>query len=286
MVMAEKVLPDYYYDDTDLESLYDIPVVIQNPTYSQRKEIELLKTLYRGVMLVTGRPRSGKDLFGVSFSYLNKVYFGRPVLLDFKPKRLFGEYIPFNPTVLMQEINKMAKVANLSRLIDVDETMTTEQEEVFEKASKDWLESNEVQFKNAILYLSELKRYCYNRNPSNRMNKFIGHLCDIHGHLDLLILGTHIDYREIDKKTYLKNVSFWADCKWSLSRINHTRVTIRRGAYITELGNFDCALKDITYWVDGAAPRSYLDGHSFFELYNTKNLVNLKPVLTKEMQIQ
>lgn len=283
MVVAERILPDSYYDDADLEHLYEIPVVFKNPTYRQRKEIELLKTLYRGIMLVTGKARSGKDLYGTSFSFLNKLYFGRPIMLDFKPRRLFGEYIPFNPAVLMNEINKMAKVSSLSHLVNIDESMSTEQEEAFDHASKDWLQDNEIQFQNAILYLSELKRYCYNRNPHNRMNKFIGHLCDIHGHLNLLVLGTHIDYTEIDKHTFLKNVSFWANCEWSMSRLNNTRVTIKRGSYITELGNFDCALKDIIYWVDGATPRDFLDGDCLFHLYNTQNLVNLKPVMTKEV---
>ena len=282
MVMAEKRLPDTYYDDTDLEDLYHIPVILENPTWAQKKEIELYKTLYRGVMLVTGRPRSGKDLFGVTFSYLNKLYFGRPVLLDFKPKRLFGDYTPFDPTVLIKEINKMARQAKF--VSDNAETpMSKDEADYFENHTQEWLDRNETLFKGAILYLSELKRYCYNRNPMSRMNKFIGSLCDIHGHLDLLVLGTHIDHREIDFKTFLKNVTIWANCKWSLTKPNNTVVTIRRGSYISEMGSFDVALKPFRYWVDGAMPRSFLDGHRLYDLYNTKNPVNLRPVLPKEI---
>lgn len=283
LIETERVLDDKYYDDTDLGSLYNIPVAIQSPTRHQKKEIELYKTLYRGVMLVTGKPRSGKDLFGVSFSYLNKLYFGRPVLLDFKPKKLFGEFIPFDPRMMIHEINKMARAAKFIS-DDVDAPMKKEEESYFVSHAQDWLNTNETLFKNAILYLSELKRYCYNRNPGNRLNKFIGSLCDIHGHLDLLVLGTHIDHREIDYKTYLKNVTIWANCEWSLSRLNNTRVVIRRGSYISEMGRFDYALKPFVYWVDGAAPRGYLGGKRPFDLYNTKNPVNLKPVLPKEVQ--
>ena len=282
MVVAEKRLSDAYYDDTDLEDLYHIPVVLENPTWSQQKEIELYKTLYRGVMLVTGKPRSGKDLFGVTFTMLNKLYFGRPVLLDFKPKRLFGDYIPFDPTVLIKEVNKMARQAKF--VSDNTETpMSKAEAEYFTDHTQDWLAANETLFKKAILYLSELKRYCYNRNPMSRMNKFIGSLCDIHGHLDLLVLGTHIDHREIDYKTYLKNVTIWANCKWSLTRPDNTKVTIRRGSYISESGSFDVALKPFVYWVDGAMSRSWLDGQRMYDCYNTKNPVNLKPVLPKEM---
>jgi hypothetical protein len=234
-------------------------------------------------MLVTGKPRSGKDLFGVTFSRLNMLYFGRPILLDFKPKRLFGEYIPFDPIIFIREINKLAKQAKF--ISDNTEVpMSKAEAEYFTNHTQEWLNTKgETLFKGAILYLSELKRYCYNRNPMSRMNKFIGSLCDIHGHLDLLVLGTHIDHREIDFKTYLKNVTIWANCKWSLTRPNNTRVIIRRGSYISEAGSFDVALKPFTYWVDGAAQRNFLDGQRFFDLYNTKNPVNLKPVLPKEM---
>jgi len=282
MAMAAQRLPDTYYDDTDLEDLYHIPVTFENPTWAQKKEIELYKTLYRGVMLVTGKPRSGKDLFGVLFAYLNKLFFGRPVLLDFKPKRLFGDYIPFYPQTMIQEINKMAKQAKFAS--DNTETpMEKEEANYFENHTQDWLNKNETLFKGAILYLSELKRYCYNRNPMSRMNKFIGSLCDIHGHLDLLVLGTHIDHREIDYKTYLKNVTIWANCKWSLTKPNNTVVTIRRGSYISEMGSFDVGLKPFRYWVNGSMPRSFLDEQRVYDLYNTKNPVNLKPVLPKEV---
>ena len=282
MVTLTKRLSDDYFDDTDLENLYHIPVALDNPTWAQKKEIEMYKTLYRGVMLVSGKPRSGKDLFGVTFTKLNKIYFNRPVLLDFKPKRLFGEYIPFDPRIMIQEINRMAQQ---SKFIsdDTEVKMSKKEAEYFTDHTQEWLGKNETLFKNAILYLSELKRYCYNRNPMSRMNKFIGSLCDIHGHLDLLVLGTHIDYREIDYKTYLKNVTIWANCKWCVSRPNTTKVTIRRGSYISEMGNFDVAMKPFNYYVDGALPRSWLDGDYIFHLYNTKNVVNLKPVLPKEM---
>ena len=280
---AEKmVLPDAYYDDTDLEDLYQIPVILKNPTWKQKKEIELFKTLYRGVMMVYGKPRSGKDLFGVVFSFLNKLFFGRPILLDFKPKRLFSDYIPFDPLVFLHEINKMARKSTF-RSDNFEAPMQKEEEDYFKSHATEWLNSHDTIFKEAILYLSELKRYCYKRNPHSRMNKFIGALCDIHGHLNLLILGTHTDYREIDQYSFLSKVSIWAHCKWSLKRQNNTRVIITRGAYISELGSFDVGLKPFVYWVDGAEPRNWLGGDIPFHLYNTQNEINLKPVLPKEM---
>ena len=150
MTIAEQRLSDAYYDDTDLENLYHIPVIFLNPTWSQKKEIELYKTLYRGVMLVTGKPRQGKDLFGVTFTYLHKVFFGRPILLDFKPKRLFGDYIPFYPQTMIQEINKMARQAKF--VSDNTETpMSDKEADYFKNHAQEWLDKNETLFKDAIL---------------------------------------------------------------------------------------------------------------------------------------
>lgn len=277
----EKVLPDSYYDDEDNAHIYEVPVVLDNPNRLQKKEIKFLRSMYRGVMLINGKARQGKDLFGVSFSALQKYYFGRPILLDFKPKKLFGYYTPFEPRVLVLEISKMAKASSLSRLVDIEEGMTAGQEDVFKDASKDWLTENETKFKNAILYLSELKRYCYNRNPHSRVNKLIGSICDIHGHLDLLIIGTHIDYREIDRFTFLKNVSIWAHCTWSISRLNTTRVVIRRTSFLSEQGSFDVPSEEFVYWVNGAEPREFLGGRRFYDLYNTQNVVNVQPSIGK-----
>jgi len=275
-------LPDAYFDNTDLDDLYRIPVILENPTWKQKKEIELYKTLYRGIMFVYGKPRSGKDLFGVLFCLLMKHYFGRPIMLDFKPKRPFGDYIPFDPTVFIQEINKIARQAQF-KSDNVETPMTKAEEDYFLNHTQEWLSKNETFFKNAVLYLSELKRYCYKRNPHSRMNKFIGSLNDFHGHLDLLVLGTHTDPKEIDEYTYLSKTTVWANCQWSVKRLNNTKVTIRRGTYISELGSFDYALKPFIYWVDGAEPRSFLGGLRLYDAYNTQNFVNLKPVLPKEM---
>lgn len=283
MLQPERVMPDSYFDESDLDGLYEIPIALETPTRLQKKEIEFLKTIYRGVMLVTGKPRSGKDLFAVSLCKLNKYYFRRPILLDFKPKRLFGEYRYFSPVMMVQEINKMAKMAAVDMQESLEEKLSKKDENIFADATKEWMQGNEVMFQGAILYLSELKRYCYNRNPHSRMNKFIGSLCTIWGHLDLLIVGTHVQAHEIDRYSFLNYVTHWVNCSWSLTRTNTTDAKISRGTYLSEQGMFDVALKPIIYHVDGGAPREFLSGGNFFSLYNTKNMVNLRPVMSKEM---
>lgn len=251
-------------------------------TWRERKESEVLYSIARGVMLITGQPGSGKDLFGIGLSAMNKYYFNRRILLDFAPRRSFGEYTLFNAQFMMNEINKMAKMSGVEKIAQSKDE--AELGEFAEDASKKWVENEgEVMLKGSILYLSELKRYCYNRNPHNPFNKFIGSICTVWRHLDILILGTHVLRHEIDRYTYLSYVSHWAKCSWSLTRPHTTDVKISRGAFIGANDVYNVEGKSLVLHVDGAKPRPFLGGHSFFDLYHTKNMVNLKPVIRKDM---
>jgi hypothetical protein len=158
-----------------------------------------------------------------------------------------------------------------------------ETDKIVVNASEKFIERNEVLFQGAVIYLSELKRYCYNRNPHNPVNKFVGSLCTVWRHLDCLIIGTHVQKHEIDRYSFLEYVTHWAKCSWSLTRPDTTDVTITRGAFIGASGVYDVAAKPIILHVDGGKSRSLLEGKRFYDLYPTKNMVNLKPVIRKEI---
>lgn len=266
-----------FADDVELE---DFPTR-EGLGYRERKEAEFLRTMARGVMLITGPPGSGKDLFGSSVAWLNKYYFGRRILLDFIPKRPFGKYTLFNAKVMMQEINKMAKAAGTDVIADAKNGLD---DKAVDDIAKRWVEEQgETLLKGAVLYLSELKRYCYNRNPHNPFNKFIGSICTQWRHLDLLVIGTHVQAHEIDRFSFLEYVTHRAKCCWSLSRPNTTDVRVSRGAYIGVNNVYDVTAKDVVVHVDGKKPRSILNGKGFFDLYPTKNMVNLKPVVRRDL---
>lgn len=265
----------------DLDELEDFPLRA-GLSWRAKREAEFLYSVARGVMLVTGPPGSGKDLFGIGLSAMNKHYFDRRVLLDFIPKRAFGEYTLFNAQVMMQEINKMAKMAGVEKF--EEGTDKKERDEIAENIGKKWVEGEgEALLKGAVLYLSELKRYCYNRNPHNPFNKFIGSICTVWRHLDLLVLGTHIQKHEIDQYSYLAYVNHWAKCSWSLTRPNTTDVTISRGTFIGASNVYNVQGRPVVMHVDGSRPRKFLGGKRFYDLYETKNMVNLKPVVRKDM---
>lgn len=287
MVQEKKLL---FAEDAELQ---DFPIR-EGLTYREKKEVAFLKAMSRGVMLVTGKAGAGKDLFTVFLAALNKYYFSditdpskpRKILLDFLPKRAFGEYTLFDGEVMMREINKMAKASKMEGFANSNDN---KESDFLTETTENWaLGEGEMLLKGAFLYLSELKRYCYCRNPHNPFNKFIGALCDIHRHLDMLIVGTHIEKDEIDRFTYLAKTTHWAKCYWSFTQDDTTNVDITLGRFYEGTNVWDLRSKVLPYKVNGALPREFLGTNEIYgynrvyDLYPTKNYTNLKPVVRKE----
>lgn len=278
---VSKVVGELEYAD-EIDDLEDFRLR-EDLDWRERRLAEHLRTISRGVMLVTGDPGSGKDLFGMAFSARQKYFFNRRTLLDFLPKKAYGEYVPFNARVMMTEINKMAKLSGVEGIAETKDQ--TEYDEFVEQATVHWVLEGEGEalLKNSLLYLSELKRYCYNRNPHNRFNKFIGSINSVWRHLDLLVLGTHVLSREIDKFTYLSYAKIRANCSWCISRRHTAEVRISRGAFAGASDVFVVEGQPLTIYVNGDEPKDWLGGKRVFDLYKSKNYVNLKPVVKKEM---
>lgn len=271
-----------YADDTDNMRDWELRPGL---TWKARRDAEVIRSMSRGTMLVYGDRGGGKDLFGIGVDYLNKYYFGRPVLLDFMPKRAFGEYTPFDAGVMMQEIRKMAKVAGVTGIEETKDQK--EYDEFIEEAVRGWALEGEgtVLLKNAVLHLSELKRYCYKRNPHNRFNKFVGSLNTVVRHLDMLIIGTHVFPNEIDEFTFMQYANIRVKCEWCITEPHTTKAKIAmRGIIGADFAyGSNIMLKPFYYYVNGKQPRSYLDGNRFYDLWQTKNYVNLMPVAPKEV---
>lgn len=254
---TEKKLPDHFYDDSEADNIYGFPVVLPNPTRLEKKEMEALSTFNRGVMLIIGKAGSGKDLLAMSTCYQNKRFWGRRILLDMKPRRLFGEYTYFDPMVMSKEIDKMARLASLTS-DNPNEQVSSKEDGILKSATDEWIEEHTSLFEGSVLYLSELRRYCYNRNPHNRVNKAVGAICTQWRHLDMLIIGTHIQEHEIDRWTFKGNVTHWAECDWMVTQLNSTKAKIRRDIALTDYGNYNLRMRPIAITIDGGMPRRFL----------------------------
>ena len=271
-----------FADDSD--DMDDFPLR-EGLSWRAKRDADIIRTIGRGTMLIHGDRGSGKDLLGVVLDYLNKYYFDRPILLDFLPKKAFGKYTLFNAQVMMQEINKMAKAAGVEGITESKDEK--EYDEFIGEAVSDWVLEGEgyILFKGAVIHLSELKRYCHKRNPHNRFNKFVGSLNTVVRHLDGLIIGTHTYPNEIDEFTFMQYANIRAHCEWCVSEPHTTKAKISLRGIIG--ANFaygsNILLKPFYYFVNGMEPHSFLDGEGFYKLYKSKSMVNLKPVLSKEM---
>jgi len=271
-----------FVDDTD--DMGDFPLR-PGLNWRARKESEIYRTIARGTMLVSGERGSGKDLFAVSTAYMMKYYFNRPILLDFLPKRAFGPYSLFDANIMMREIRKMAKktgVEGIENAVDRDEY-----EEWVGEATRDWALEGEGYdlLRNAVLVLSELKRYCPKREPHRKVNKFIGALNTVVRHLDMLIIGTHVFENEIDRFTFMQYANIRAHCEWLMTRPHTTRVSITMTSVIGAADSYTGFVGRLPPLdIDGKAPREFLGGECFFKLWRSKNYVNLIPVASKEVK--
>jgi hypothetical protein len=206
-----------------------------------------------GLCIVVGDPGSGKDLFSNYITYRIKMYFPhKRIMRDEKPRVLYGPYAGlFNEETLQLELAKMREIARGLKGEQVDVAL--------QRAADVWVSSKgEVLLKNAVLYLVEFWRYCYNREPHNPMNKTMGGIHKQKRHLDCLILGTVQLVTDLDKKTCLPFVDWKVTC--TRSRTNKTRFT-----YFVEKVKWDKRMEELIVIsrpfpisIDAGKPRSYM----------------------------
>lgn len=263
-----------FVDDSDEEEMRDFEVVrdVSNLAYAARRQVELLRTIARGFMLITGDPGGGKDVFAISTASLFKYFFGRGVILDFLPRKLFGEYTLMDAPTIVRKIREVAKAYRVEGIEESGDK--GELSQFMEEATAKWLLEGEGYdlFHRKVYYISELKKVAYNRNPMSRTNKFIGSLGTVWRHLDLLLMGTHVEANEIDVKAFLQYAKLRAVCKQTLEQ-HVFQAIVRRGMYAAAdfvVSNY--SLRPVIFTINGNEPREYLGGKRFYDLYKTKHM--------------
>lgn len=260
-----------FADDEDGDDTRGRFVPREGLSWYARKQVELLETIARGFMLISGEPGSGKDLFGVSTCSLYKYIFDRKVLLDFLPNKAFGKYTLFDVSTIIRKIRELAKAMKVEGIENSSDSKELAQ--WMEMATIKWLlegEGYEI-FKGAVYYVSELKKVAYNRNTPSRTNKFIGSLGTVWRHLDLLLMGTHVYENELDEKAFLQYAKLRTYCRQTVTP-NLFKATIRRGMYTGENFVVSYEMKPLVFYINGAEPRDFLGGKRFYDLWSTKHM--------------
>jgi len=153
-------------------------------------------------MLVTGEGGSGKDVFSTMLAWKFKRYYPHcKAILDFIPRRPMGMYYLFNQSFLVDQVDRMAKIAN-GECSDAKS---------FNEKTKSWMSSDgEVFLKNSVQVYQEYKKYHYKRRPHHPMGLMLNDQYNIARHLDTLIIGTTVKKDELDSKSCLPHVKFHA----------------------------------------------------------------------------
>lgn len=262
--------PEYADDDNDGHG--EGFTLREGLSWSARQLVEKLSTIARGVNLITGEPGGGKDLFAAATASMFKYFFNRPIILDFKPNRAFGQYTLFGVNEIIDTIRAIAK----AKRVDGIENSADRGElaQFMEEETVKWLLEGEGYelFKGAVYVVSELKKVAYNRNPMSRTNKFTGTLCSVWRHLDLLFMGTHVKENEIDVKAFLEYAKLRTYCK-QLLRPDEFEAVVSRGVYAgADFVVSNVRFKPLRFPINGREPRDYLGGKCFYDLYHSKHM--------------
>jgi hypothetical protein len=66
----------------------------------------------RGLMLITGEPGAGKGITVHMIAKKMSYYFGKLAILDTRPRKIFGSYMPFSEEMLAEQIERMSEMEN------------------------------------------------------------------------------------------------------------------------------------------------------------------------------
>lgn len=268
---------ELYDESPTLDDLYDIPLV-DGLTPVEIAEANIWRRFYYGVMLAIGKPGSGKGLWLAVLGHKMKRFFGRRILLDYKPREPFGLYMPFNEQVLVGELGKMREVAATAVPKEVKRGDALKVGEIRTLAQKWMSTKGEVFLRGVLMGLDELKRYFHNRRPHNPMGITLGHVVTIHRHLDMLLVGSAPFKRELDAISFLPYVTHEVRCSWGIDGKAHYK--IYQTVWISSRwggGQLDVKGKPFIMTIDGAKPRDELGGLCYYDLYNSKDPKALRP---------
>jgi len=271
---------DVLFDETPEygEGVYDFQL---NPNLTAEEVEDALfwARFMRGIMLVDGPAGSGKGMVSNMIAWKMKRYFNKTALLDYKPRRLFGIYHPFNTQVLVEQLTRMSKYVSAG----VKESRGgMQQSQILKDLAHEWVsKKGQVFLKNSVLVLDEVKRYMDKRRPFNPMGLVLDDIFDIWRHLDILIIGVTIDSRKLDQKRFIPAMTTEIRTTWltpytlkkhGLSDCS-ALYTIYPVRYVGQAGEgvLEVAGKPIHRVIEGGKPRECLGGKRWIDLYNTKD---------------
>jgi len=256
--------------------------VMAGLTDAEKMEARFLHKYSKGLMVVSGDPGAGKGLFSNAFAWKMRRYFGKTLMLDYRPRPLMDwgaphPYVFFDVDFFVEE---MAKMYEVSRGVDIKQR-AIENAEVIDNTEvpigyEEWLQTQgKLRFQNSILVLDEFHRYMDKFRQSSNMNKYMGGLIRLWRHLDLLIIGvTQNANDDLEAKRCLKYISHDVRTQWCAFRKDTTICQVYPMKYVSHNQVIQVAGKPFQMILDGAKPREALGGKRYYDLYASKNVMS------------
>jgi hypothetical protein len=264
------------------EGLYSIELNLGLSEWEVQDAFHILRIIkgngpffgFAGNMLVSGPPRSGKDLFMAVMGWKGKRYFkGKKVLRDEHPTKLFGEYTFFNEDTLVSDVTRMSDVAE----DDDDRKKKKLSRADFARTIGEWCaESGEVLLQNSIVCKGEFWKDVDCRRPMSPMTLAFSGFMKMFGHLDMLLMGSVQDVDDLDRKRILPWVALHAKCTWWTDIPNTTRVSIYHVKWSKSKQQLITLHRPFNIFLDGGRPRSELGGARYYDLFKSKSAPNMK----------
>jgi len=279
----------YLYDDSPSYAEQTRPKLNKGLSDSEVDDAIFWYPHIRGVMLVSGPPGAGKGLFSSMLSWKAKRYYeDKIVILDYKPRELFGFYIPFTKDMLIEQLERMKEAAGW------DSIQFENMEEVgkFDKnQSKRWSSSRgEIFLNNSVMVLDEFHEYM-DRRTRPPIGLILGDIFKFWRHLNLLCIGVTTRKGDLDYKRFQKAMTAEVRCSWAKKahdeRHSSTIYKLQPMKYDdAEGGVVPLRGRLVKKRIDGAKPREILGGEGYFDLFNSVNVkgISIPNSLKKEVR--
>lgn len=263
------------YDDSPEFDPEDNYILNPNLTDEEIEDALFWRDYLRGIMLVTGMPGQGKDMFVHMLAWKMRHYFHKTIISDSRPREEFGHYIPFNIDFLVDQLDRISEVATHT----VKDYDPENPPKVMPHATPDgrWISSKgQVFMRRSVMILDEFgSRYMHIRRPLNPVQVTLLQLFPFWRHLQCLILGVGTERNDFSPRCFPK-VTAEARC----FRISKTRLIFGVALYplrhIGATGELEIAGRPAKFPLNGEKPRDCLGGLAWKDLYNTDNAVAME----------
>lgn len=276
----------------------------------EKEDAEYWSQFKRGIWLLMSPPGSGKNMLADMIAYKFKRYYGLTSVLDHRPRRLFGAYVPFSTHMLADQMERMTEVSTgvvklpllpKKKPKNEDEEMAlvaieAQREKIkqlldngfkpYVTSDGKWISSRgEVFLRNAVIVLDEFDtKFMYRRDTDTKpLKREILKLFSYWRHLNCIIIGLGTEFAQVDPgcfpKVTMKVITRVLDEKDLLFGI-----IMKPMRYVKEGNVLIQASKPIKFFLDGEKPREMLGGLAWKDLYNTDQAteIHVPPSLRRE----